>query len=599
VLCTLRAVDKGQPVFHAGELGNSIAIVVRGMLQPTCHGAVAAALAPSKADTHWKALSDVKGLLDLANQARGGEGGPNKSPTLAAKAAKAAAKKEGDSTDDAAAGSGQQKAHDGGGGDAAGGVFAALAKRRKADGSDTDSSANSRGNQLGPGTPVGVATMMVGDTGAHVAWHEHDDVAAAEPSLVILVHKGLDLSSFLELLPKSMEDFLQRVARARLLRTFGASLLGPQANSAQAQRRLVSIADKCRLLHARGGEVVVHQGGDVGALHVVVAGSVKAATVKRRKALAPADDDDDDGGGGGGGGGRGGGAAIPVTAADADTSPAAVVQRVSAAAAAVFTPPTKAGGRGMSVVSEDYPTAEETHTLDRIVSAGQSFGEGALLMRGAVCDATYRAAPGGATLLEVPRHLFFQMLAKDRTLLAALHIKLLQQDASLSAILAHPRARAAFAGFVEKVCSDHHALDAYEAMHAYAKLAPAHLDAAARTVGESIIHEFVREPAPRPVQLSAEARSAALSSVPSRSDGAWPPALFHLAERELDELLRLRYMPQFMAHSVFPHVLALLGNYDAESLFPGPAALERAKGDLVKSMEGELTGTLSELDMSA
>ena len=181
------------------------------------------------------------------------------------------------------------------------------------------------------------------------------------------------------------------------------------------------------------------------------------------------------------------------------------------------------------------------------------------------------------------------MLGKDRTLLAALHIKLLKGEATLAAILAHPRARAAFAGFVEKVCSDHHSLDAYEAMHAYAQLAPSGLEAAARSVGESITSEFLREPAPREIQLSADVRRQVLERIPRDADSAWPPALFKPAEAELDGLLRREYMPQFMGHSVFPHVLNLLGAYEAEALFPSQV-LPAAKAELVRSIEEHQSG---------
>ena len=88
-----------------------------------------------------------------------------------------------------------------------------------------------------------------------------------------------------------------------------------------------------------------------------------------------------------------------------------------------------------------------------------------------------------------------------------------------------------------------------------------------------------------------------LMHVPRSADHQWPPKLFADTERQLKALLRGQYMPKFMDHSVFSHVLTLLGSYDAELLFPA-TNLETAKRDLTLSMEGELTGTLSALDMS-
>ena len=60
-----------------------------------------------------------------------------------------------------------------------------------------------------------------------------------------------------------------------------------------------------------------------------------------------------------------------------------------------------------------------------------------------------------------------------------------------------------------------------------------------------------------------------------------------------------RYAPISSIFAVFPHVLDLLGQYDAESLFP-PSTIAQAKRDLMVSMQGELSGswsaTLSALD---
>ena len=78
-LCSFRYVAKGDPVFHHGELGRSCAVVVSGVLQPACHGPVAAALGFSKAETHWKALHDVTSMLGLARSL--GRGLKNKQPS--------------------------------------------------------------------------------------------------------------------------------------------------------------------------------------------------------------------------------------------------------------------------------------------------------------------------------------------------------------------------------------------------------------------------------------------------------------------------------------------------------------------------------------
>ena len=81
-----------------------------------------------------------------------------------------------------------------------------------------------------------------------------------------------------------------------------------------------------------------------------------------------------------------------------------------------------------------------------------------------------------------------------------------------------------------------------------------------------------------------------LSRIPRTKGDAWPPDLFFEAETELDNILRGVYMPQFMDHSVFEQVLLVLGNYEAELLFP-PDRLESAESDLVKALEGDLSVT--------
>ena len=469
----------------------------------------------------------------------------------------------------------------------------------KAQGSNQDDALNAtKAHQLGPGSIVGLTAMLVGEKGAVVQWHEHDDVVAAEPSLVAVIHKGYELQLFLTQLPASSELALQRVVKARLLRTFAASMLGAQAQSAQAQRRLVSIADRCRLVQARGGQTIVPQGGEVNALHILVNGHVTART-KREGPGASCNTDS---------------AGRPIGILK-DGPPAGPLEQLLTP----LTTPTKKTGvvLGSARASEGALGGPPFEDTIRVVTPGHCFGEGALLVRGAVCDATYKAADsGGCCLLEVPRHLFYQLLGKDRTLLAALHIKLLRTDASLAAILAHPRARAAFAGFVERVratrlspalscmhhpttltsnpsttpqvCGDHHSLDAYEAMRAYAQLSPNSLDAAARSVGESIIAEFMRPEGTlgvRPLQLSDAARRRVTFQLPKHADGHWPPHLFEPAQVELSNLLTKQYVPQFMSHSIFAHVLGLLGSYEAEALFP-PEHLATAKHDLITSMEG-------------
>jgi len=228
----------------------------------------------------------------------------------------------------------------------------------------------------------------------------------------------------------------------------------------------------------------------------------------------------------------------------------------------------------------------------RAIPAGHGFGEGALLMPGSFSDATYRASSaGGCTLLEVPDVFFYQLLANDHTLLAALHLKLLHRESRLTALLAHPRARAAFVAFLLRVEKDEHALDAFESMHSYAQLQHSTgLQAAGRVVGASIIADFVVDRCARPVLLSHETRFKLLSRVPQKFGDLWPADLFEEAEEELDALIRKQYMPRFMDHPVFEEVLGMLGDYEAAALFP-PERLESVAEDLVTALDGDLSVT--------
>ena len=193
---------------------------------------------------------------------------------------------------------------------------------------------------------------------------------------------------------------------------------------------------------------------------------------------------------------------------------------------------------------------------------------------------------------QVPAVFFYQLVHKDLTLLAALHLKLLTKEARLTAILAHPRARAAFAAFLLKVEGDQHALECYESMHSYAHIhsSKTALAAAARVVGESILSDFILEHCSRPVPLSQATRQRLYARLPRALGEAWPADLFVDAEAELDALLRKQYMPRFMDHPVFERVLATLGSYEVERLFPSER-LEAAAQDLIVALDGDLSVT--------
>ena len=548
-LCTFRYVRPGKPVFLKGEIGNAFAIVLRGVLQPTCHGAVAVALDFSSAEKHWKSLKPVRNIKDALSKASG---------TASTSSA------------DVPAGAGTGTGTGGEGGSTTGAPAEMMAHSRNGEAQDKDVgyvgsddkdvvNSTTKTNQLGPGSTIGVAAMLVGDDGAAVPWLDHDDAVTAEGAVVAIVNKGHELTQFLALLPPSSEIALQRVARARILRTFAAGMLGQAAQSAQAQRRLMSIADRCRLVFAAPGEVIVYQGAEVGALHIVVNGAVRATTRRQMTRNGHS------------------GAVAP--------NPASARPNSSLFAPA---PAKRAVQIGTAKVMHSPAAAPAKPEVLRSITAGQAFGEAALLLRGALSDATYRAETegSGCAILEVPRHLFFQMLAKDRTLLAALHVKLLRNEASLAALLAHPIAKSAFYSFVSRMCGDSYSLIAYEAMQSYAKLGPKGFHAAAKSVGEGIVVEFLGDGA-RTLPLSNAIKEKVLSNVPKHSDVSWPPTLFDPACVQLNAVISNDYMPRFKAHSVFHTVLEMLGSYEADALFPTPESLEAGKAELRAALIGD------------
>ena len=432
--------------------------------------------------------------------------------------------------------------------------------------------ASKQANQLAAGATVGMASLLVGPNGAACDWHKHDDAVAAERSLVAVVHKGHDLAALIEIVPE-LESVFMRTAKARLLRTFIAGLLGAPAASAQAQRRIVSIADKCTLKFSRPAQVICKQGERVDG----ACPPVRVTSPTNQHQLVPQ-------------------ALMVALGRRVCAHQARFESRPNPPLAALY---IVVSGSVRAISAEQMKLSHEPRT----VYAGHQFGEGALLMPNAVSDSTYRAATSGCTLLVVPRFYFYQLLDKDQTLLAALHVKLLRAESSLAAILTHPRTRSAFAGFLQMVCGDHFSLDAYESMHAYAYLAPAGLNFAARTVGESIMNDFLLDACPKPVGITPETRVSLLQNIVAARGlpvaSAWPPDLFAAAEAELDRLIHQEYMPKFVAHPIFEHCCMMLGNYEAEGLFP-PDKLSMAKQGLAYALEGDHTVTAAaEFSLSA
>ena len=174
-VCTYRYINIGEPLFYEGEIGNSFAIILEGVLQPSHHGAVSAPLANSSASKHWHALGTVTKLMagsriklppnELTTPPGGGGPAKNKKPPPIAP------------TDS----------------------FATRVNNYSSEmDQETASTAVARANQLGPGHTVGMAALIVGDKGAACDWHRHDDAIAAERTLVAIITKGQDLQQMLE-----------------------------------------------------------------------------------------------------------------------------------------------------------------------------------------------------------------------------------------------------------------------------------------------------------------------------------------------------------------------------------------------------------------
>lgn len=162
-----RLVQPRQPVFREGELGNSLAVVVDGLLQPTCHGAIAAPLASSAAATRWKALSAATKLMSLSKISGGAtkvKGLPSHAtqPRLPPRTPLRGKEETPEANGPAAVLS-----------------TSTLDKIKSVNDKMSDEQTDPiQSYKLSAGTIVGVAAVVVGDQPA-CDWHKHDDAMAA------------------------------------------------------------------------------------------------------------------------------------------------------------------------------------------------------------------------------------------------------------------------------------------------------------------------------------------------------------------------------------------------------------------------------------
>jgi len=105
---------------------------------------------------------------------------------------------------------------------------------------------------------------------------------------------------------------------------------------------------------------------------------------------------------------------------------------------------------------------------------------------------TYRAGPDRCTLLALPKASFIHLFGQDPSLLAELHIAMRGTECSMKAILDHHGARGLFTDFLRRHRGDR-ALTFHEKVTQFRKLDPNGFHAAARSVAQGIVLEFLMD----------------------------------------------------------------------------------------------------------
>ena len=159
----------------------------------------------------------------------------------------------------------------------------------------------------------------------------------------------------------------------------------------------------------------------------------------------------------------------------------------------------------------------------------------------------------------LPVDAFATLFNKDRSLLAELRMKVHGAATSLMTVLEHRRARALFIEHVRKA-GGHGAesrLHFYEAVSQYLQLEPSGFPAAARTVAEGIVLEYIPDYAMSRVELEPKTKKDFLNAIRDGQVERYP----ELLQRSRDEVyaeLERTYLPPFSRSEPFTQMLHAL-----------------------------------------
>ena len=219
--------------------------------------------------------------------------------------------------------------------------------------------------------------------------------------------------------------------------------------------------------------------------------------------------------------------------------------------------------RGLYVVADGTidatVTGEHTqHTDEWQLGYGQYFGELGLMLPSAPLSVQYRAGAAEVTLLVLGATPFLGLFARDSSLLAELRMKVHQKNASLMTILEHRRARALFVEYLRKHGHGAEArLHFYEAVTQYMQLEPAGFTAAARTIAEGIVVEYIPDYAMSRVELPPQTRKEFLNALRDGQSDKYPELLERSREEVYAELEKTCLRP-FTSSEPYTHMLQAL-----------------------------------------
>ena len=209
-------------------------------------------------------------------------------------------------------------------------------------------------------------------------------------------------------------------------------------------------------------------------------------------------------------------------------------------------------------------TLSEAVSESWTLSFGHYFGEMGLMLPTAPIAVELSSGFDEVTLLCLKEAEFVQLFHKDKMLLAELRMRVHQQNASLTTILEHSRARTLFIEYLRKSGGGGEArLAFYEAVTQYLQLEPSGFQKAARAIAEGILKEYVPNHAIGRVELSNALRSEGLAALTEGNLDKYPEVLRRMRE-EVFFALKGIYLRAFTSSEPFTDLLKALSQGGAD-----------------------------------